>query len=227
MRGRSVSHTSLLCSCLAVLLVCAGCTSIPSGQKGTPTRSPLASSTPLVVARPQPTPISGLLDPPPATCPASSPLQILTQDDFGGGFTSPASFLGASPVWQQGLPQSGSTLHLNRFGPDPLPGTKVLWVVGPNSLQPVTLRGREVDTGALLWFEIYPDPGLPSGFQGHSTYTTSAVLDPAAPNRGSTDNGTGHWSIFGIGLIMLTAGCYQLDVSWPRGSWQAIYAAGR
>lgn len=219
---------------LLALLLLGGCgTGQPSaaGQAtatlpGAPEATPLPTGTATPGAGP--TPVTGLLDPAPTNCPVSSPLQMLTQENFGGGFSSPISFLGASPVWQFGLPQGGGTLNLNQNGAEPLPGTKVLWVVGPNYAQPVTLSGQEVRTGAPLWFTVFaPNFRLTSDLQAVPSFTTTATLDPAAPNRGSTDNSTGHWTIFGIGITVVAAGCYQLDVSWPGGSWHAIYAVGR
>ncbi|MGH2485615.1 MAG: hypothetical protein ACRDHE_06355, partial [Ktedonobacterales bacterium] len=105
---------------------------------------------------------------------------------------------------------------------------KVMWVVGPNVAQPVTLTGHDLRSGAALWFQVYPSNGVPTDNpDAISIYTTHAVLDPAAPNRGSTDNTTGHWNIWGVGIIVLSAGCYQLDVTSASGSWTTIFAAGR
>jgi hypothetical protein len=53
------------------------------------------------------------------------------------------------------------------------------------------------------------------------------VLDPAAPNRGGTTNSKGQWGIWGIGIIPLAAGCYDLEVAWTGGHWHTVFAAGR
>ena len=95
-----------------------------------------------------------------------------------------------------------------------------MWIVGPNYFQPVTLSGREMRANAPMWFEVYQGAGTTSIF------TTHATLDPGAPNRGSTEPSSGHWNIWGIGLLVLSAGCYELDVTWSGGSWRVIYAAG-
>jgi hypothetical protein len=147
----------------------------------------------------------------------------MTQDNFGGGFIGTVSFQGGSPAWQLGLGSDG-IVHLHQSREYSYSSTKVMWVVGPNYPLPVTLSGHEVNSGAPLWFEIYPSNDIIGG--GASSYTTQAPLDPAEPNRGSTDNSTGHWNIWGIGIIALTAGCYELDATWSGGGWQAIYAIG-
>ena len=218
-----------ICSLLILLVVCAGCAN-PTAQ---PTTSRTQASTPIIAGTATSTPIStashtpptadGPLGPVPANCPASSPLQTMTQDNFGGGFIGTVSFQGGSPAWQLGLGTDG-IVHLHQDREYSYASTKVMWVVGPNYSLPVTLSGHEVNSGAPLWFAIYPSNDLIGG--GASLYAIQAVLDPAAPNRGSTDNSTGHWNIWGIGLIALTAGCYELDVNSSGGGWQAVYAIG-
>jgi hypothetical protein len=199
---------------LMALVVLAGCASNPVTQQATPKlRAPSPTATPGSTITPPP--LNGPPGTAPSDCPASPSLQTMTQNNFGGGFSSPISFQGASPVWQLGLPTDGSPLHVSA-GNDLWPSTKVMWVVGPNVVQPVTLTGHELRTGTLLWFEIFP-----------SGPRQSAVLDPTDPNRGSTDNSTGHWNIWGIGIVVLAAGCYEVDVSSPEGSWHAIYAIGQ
>jgi len=171
-----------------------------------------------------PPPLRGPLGAAPTNCPASPAIQTMTQNNFGGGFIGQVSFQGGHPAWELGLPDAGRPLQLGATGGDqPWPSTKVMWVVGPNVAQPVTLTGHDLRTRAPLWFQIYPNPYSAAD----SVYTTSAVLDPMAPNRGSTDNSTGHWNIWGIGIIALAAGCYELDVSSAGGGWHAIYPIGR
>ncbi len=221
-----------ICGLLILLLVCAGCGNstvqpiTSRTQASTPPIAGTAPITPLPITGSQPPTASGPLGPAPTTCPASPHLQTMTQDHFGGGFSSPISFQGGSFVWQLGLPTDGSPIQLHQDNVHSYSSTKVMWVVGPNYAQVVTLSGHEVHTGAPLWFEIYPSNSQPISSSTPSTYYTQAPLDPAAPNRGSTDNSTGHWNIWGIGLIALTAGCYELDATWSGGGWQAIYAIG-
>jgi hypothetical protein len=144
-----------------------------------------------------------------------------------GGFVGETRFQGSAPAWELGM--GIGPLHLNdASGPTPYPSTKVMWVVGPNYSQPVTLTGHDLRSGATLWFQVYPSNSVVTNDpDADSIYTTQAMLDPSAPNRGSTANSTGHWNIWGIGLMVLKAGCYELDVSSQQGSWHMVFAAGR
>ena len=226
---RQSSAIAVVCSLLILLMICAGCGNSPSR----PTASRTQASTSTIVGTVSITPTSttsytpptanGPLGPAPTNCPASPPLQTMTQDSFGGGFIGTVSFQGGAPAWQLGLGSDG-IVHLHQDREYSYSSTKVMWVVGPNYPLPVTLSGHEINSGAPLWFEIYPSNDIIGG--GASSYAIQAILDPAAPNRGSADNSTGHWNIWGIGLIALTAGCYELDATWLGGGWQAIYAIG-
>ena len=64
------------------------------------------------------------------------------------------------------------------------------------------------------------------GVLATSVFTTSATLDPGAPNRSSANPSSGLWNIWGIGLLVLSAGCYELDATWSGGGWRTVYAAG-
>jgi hypothetical protein len=210
------------------MLAGSGCAASGAAQKPTATPTALTFPTPLrtLPVGIRPSPVAGLLDPAPTDCAAFPPPHTFTRSDFGGGFIGSVTFQGSSPAWELGLV---SPLNLNQYsGPVPYPSAKVMWVVGPNYLELVTLQGYDVRTGAPLWFQIYPSNGVPTDNpDAISAYTTYAALDPRAPNRGSTDNSTGHWNIWGIGIIVLAAGCYELDVTWPQGRWSVVFAAGR
>lgn len=226
---RQSSATGGICSLLILLVICAGCGNPPAQsstsrtQASTPTIAGTAPITPIPTTGSQPPTASGPLGPAPTNCPASPPLQTMTQDNFGGGFIGTVSFQGSAPAWQLGL-GTDRVVHLYQDNVHSYSSTKVMWVVGPNYSLPITLSGHEVNSRAALWFEIYPSNDIIGG--GASSYAIQAPLDPAAPNRGSTDNSTGHWNIWGIGIIVLTAGCYELDANWSGGGWLAIYAIG-
>jgi hypothetical protein len=208
---------------LAVAL--AGCDAGTSG-------SAAATATPLPTTTRPPTPLpaasagqqlpafNGSLGPAPGNCPASPPLRDYQTSDFGGGFSGHITFQGGKPVWEMGL---GRVIHLVR-DPSGYYTTKVMWVVGPDYAQPVTLTAAAVHGSTPLWFDIYPPNGGPDPTRG--VYSTSAVLDPGFPNRGTADNATGHWNIWGVGLIALSAGCYDFTASWASGSWHTIIAVG-
>jgi len=210
---------ALLATCIttsAALALLSGCSvdrSPTVSQASTATPSPTQIILP--PSTPPPT-VTGTLSAPPSNCHTSPPIQTMTVNDFGGGFIGTTTFAGASPAWELGF---GSEMAMSGT---PYPSTKIMWVVGPNYAQPVTLSGHELRTGAPLWFDIYPN----NRTGGDDYYTTSATLDPSAPNRGSTDNSTGQWNIWGIGIIATAAGCYQLDVTSSAGTWHAVLAVG-
>lgn len=206
---------ALLIAALALALL-AGCSlggSTPIAATSTATAG--ATTTSATTGTLPPT-VTGSLGPPPSSCQTSPPPRSMTVTNFGGGFSGTTTFSGAAPAWELGF---GTEMQMRGT---PYPSTKIMWVVGPNYAQPVVLSGHELTTGAPLWFDVYPGTG---GRQDH--YTTSATLDPASPNRGSTDNSTGDWNIWGIGIIASAAGCYRLDVVPQSGaSWHAVVAVG-
>src|SRR5579872_1530528 len=142
----------------------------------------LVNVPPTPTARPTATPslppaVTSTLGPPPTDCATVDPPQTLTTTDFGGGFSGTTTFDGASPAWELGIGDDG-TMPLYGVG-NPYPSTKIMWVVGPNYAQPVTLSGHELASSAPLWFDIYPN----NLTGGQDWYGNAAVLDPAAPNR--------------------------------------------
>ncbi len=203
------------------LIALSGCaTPAVGGATPTPSVRPTALATPIL----PPTPLGSALGPPPTDCQTLPPPQTFTMTSgFGGGFVDPVFFQGGPPAWTLGF---ASPLHAGDFGgPDnPYPAFKVMWVVGPDFTGIVTLEGHDLRTNAPLWFQIYPSNYSPDN---PSVYTTRAALDPQSPNRGTTTNSKGHWSIWGIGLIPLAAGCYELDVSSSGGTWHTVFAAGK
>jgi hypothetical protein len=210
-------------SLLALLVTLAACASPAVRTQPTPT--PASTPSPTATSVPFPSPLTRPLGLAPKSCPAGPPLDTFTIDDtFGGGFVGGDVFAGRSPVWTLYL-NTGTTLSLESFAgtvtPSPYPATKVMWIVGPNYHQPVTLSGHELSTGAPVWFDLSAvgsGPGNPM---------TTAVLDPANPNRGDTGNTSGLWNIWGILLYFFAAGCYQIDAAWAGGSWQVLVAVGR
>jgi hypothetical protein len=142
----------------------------------------------------------------------------------GLGFSSGVTLHGRDPVWEVGLPEDG-VLHLGSFGRSTFgyPSMKVMWLTGPTNPGTVTLSGHDARTGARLWFEIYPSnlaADLPTELE------PVAILDPASPNRGFGEVQGGRWAVWGIGIDVLSAGCYTLEATWPGGSWDATVAAG-
>jgi hypothetical protein len=229
---------AILCSLLLLLPFFAGCGGSQVNQQATPTQGGAATLAPSPTVGPvtsptatpdrklRPPAVNSPLGPAPADCPASPTLQTFTMENFGGGFSGAFTAHGATPAWAL-LGPGGDTIPLYWDSSQSWPSTKVMWVVGPNYAEPVTLIGHDVRSGTPLWFQVYPSNSLPtSDPDADSIYTTHAVLDPNAPNRGGTENSTGHWNIWGLGVIALASGCYELDATWAEGSWSAIYVVG-
>ncbi len=219
----SLGHLLRRVSLLALLLTITACASPTVRTQPHPT--PDSTPSPTATSVPFPSPLTSLLGPAPTHCPAGPQLATFTIDDmFGGGFVGGDMFVGRSPVWTLGL-YPGARVSLEPVTgtatPSPYPSIKVMWIVGPNYPQPVTLSGHELSTDAPVWFDLSPvgnGPGNP---------VTMAVLDPAAPNRGDTRNASGLWNIWGILLYFFASGCYQITAAWAGGSWQMVIAVGR
>ncbi len=223
--GEQSALAAALLAMLVIFAACAPPASAPPGSQKV-TASPTLAPVPPTSSAARPSPVAGLLGPAPENCLTASPPSSFTMADFGGGFIGNATFQGASPAWEMGL---GMVLSLNQnAGPVPYPQTKVMWVVGPNYSHSVALAGRELSTGAPLWFQIYPSNAAPiTNPDAQSTYTTDALLTAHASNRGQALNSAGAWDVWGIGIVVLVAGCYELNVSWLGGQWRTVFAAGR
>jgi hypothetical protein len=121
----------------------------------------------------------------------------------------------AAPVWHA---EQGATT------PRSYPGTKFLWEVGPNFTQPVRLEVTNLGTGEGGWWG-----------QNGTPETPYLILDPSGigPTYAElhTSPGPGYpvpgWREYGSYLIIMQAGCYALQVTWPGGSWRLTFAAGR
>lgn len=162
-----------------------------------------------------PSPTPALLGSPPLDCPVLSPPKTLDFPHFGNG--NDTHFLGSPPVWIAAS-----------FLPNPIhvgtsPTWKMVVEVGPDYLRSVSLRIRNLSTGALAeWTAGNPQTGV----------TQTVVLDPAqqdpspqgpAAYHGSPEVGWNEWGVF---PMFPSAGCYRLEISWPQGQWQSIFAVG-
>jgi hypothetical protein len=141
-----------------------------------------------------------------------------------GGYSDPVELEGQPPVWEYGLFVSEpGPFYMYPSGPTstPYPGIKVNFLVGPDYMQAVTLQGRDLLSGTPLWFDMRTNGDDPHQF------TMLATLDPTHPNNGIIPTSQGQWNVWGIVLIFTHAGCYDLQVSWAGGAWQAVIAVGR
>jgi len=91
---------------------------------------------------------------------------------------------------------------------------KVIWEVGPNYASPIALRVTQSDDQAALWMEVNGSP------------TKTPTLDPSHPSHPESALGE-DWREWGSYLYIPTAGCYRLKATWPEGSWEVSFAAGR
>jgi hypothetical protein len=157
--------------------------------------------------------VTGLLDPIPSDCQPTLPPETRTYDQFGA-FLDPVTLHGGGQAWLAG---NITVLHLNRLGPNPLPGVKIFWVTGPNPTKTITAHGQDQRSGTPIWFQIDRSP-----------LATTLEMAPGESNRDATYTSDGNlWDIWGIAMIFVQAGCYHLEARWPGGQWSMTIAAGR
>lgn len=202
MRSRSIGIVALLC------LVLTGCASsgVPLTSQVNPTspgRTAIATATATPTASPPP------LGPVPQDCPISNP----PRQTIGG-----MPMIGASPVWAAWLP--GPSLFRQPPGsistyeaPYGWEMTKVVWEVGPNNTQPVTIQGQDLFDHTPMMVELLTSP------------TVHTVLDPHHPDHPISVIGPG-WAEWGCYIVVPKAGCYTMNVSWATGHWSVTFAFG-
>jgi hypothetical protein len=192
----------------AVLLLLTGCTSsgtpkVVSVSTKQPTNIPIATSTSFF-----PIPTVG---PVPLTCPISNP----TRHSIGG-----MGLIGRAPAWAAWPPgpsvfQEGPITNTSPYNPGHgWDMTKVVWEVGPNCTHTITIQGYELFNHTPLLIQIV-----------NNTPTAHAVLDPHNPGHPRSVIGGG-WAEWGSYIVVPKAGCYVLEVSWPKGHWTLKFAFG-
>ena len=209
-RDRMVRRFRLATGLLLGLLVVSGCAT--TLVRPLPTPSPTLTPSP-----PNPFPLTTPLASPPTDCPATPPLQHIDFAQFGS-FSGPVRFFGGAPVWIPDEYFPHPIMHVEPpsagLGPDPYPGFKILWEIGPNTLPPTTARVTNLRTGARGWWG-----------NSNKLPPTKVVFDiEGGIDHGEVDTG---WHEWGSLLFVPAAGCYALDVRWAGGSWRTIFAAGR
>jgi hypothetical protein len=192
-----------VCSLLILVLL----TACSTGQ-GSSSSTPTARPQPTQQTSPGPSPVATLLAQAPQGCPLGPSLGSKVFPQFNG---SPAT--GSGPVWEFGLP-ANATLNLDQLGYTPWPGTKILWPIGPDIPDIVTVRVTNLMTGTEAWWDIGvgdPPPNQP---------VRPLILDGVG-NRG------GGPPTFGAFLYLPQAGCFAMTVSWTGGQWRLLFAVGR
>ena len=213
------------CISLVAVLLLASCASGSTAVTGTtPTATLRPSPTP--ATRVLPSPVLTPLAAPPQDCALTAPPQTMTVAQLGPNAN--AQLVGGGAFWIYGGFYQ-SVLHLGPFGGDPRwPIDKVVVEVGPHYDQPVTLRLRELRTGALAW---WTDGQTPPG-----AATQTLTLDPqqdtesvgviaGLPDVPHGEVALGWWE-WGVFPMFTTAGCYAWEVNWSGGSWQSVIAVG-
>lgn len=211
----SASLGSLFSSLLAIALLAVSLAACdPFGPSGSASVTP--SITPSTPSPVPPSPVVGILPPPPTNCPTSPPLDTVTAQP--GGYTQPVQMYGHSPVWiPDGYVPQGQ-VSLNHPGtPVPNPGISIMWEVGPGQNPQVAIRATNERTGDLGWW----------------TSDTSRSESPVLDFGGDPiDAVPGEYNEFFSALYLYQAGCYRLDVTWKgsdpssSGDWYIIFAAG-
>jgi hypothetical protein len=178
-----------------------------------PTYPPLPTPTPSQAPVPVPTRPHSALAPMPTNCPLTALPGTKVFPKGWGGYLQDATLIGRSPVWA-GI---GLELHLY-IGPQDShggwTGTKILWEVGQDLTTLVTVRVKNLATGASAWWGKGEQP---------PSYPV-LVLD--SRNEGYHGSPASGWYEWGSFLYLLTAGCYSMDVSWPGRLWHIVFAAG-
>lgn len=225
--------------CLLAALLLSSCS--PSNTT-TSLTTPTATSAGTVISQPTsastaiisvtPTIVSGLqpvttpLAAPPQECVTKPPPSMRHLESLGGN--SNVTLVGGGPFWIYGMYYPGKVLHMAAFGNSQWPMTKIVVEVGPNYNQPVILRLRQEETGALAWWtdaQAPPRAATQTLILDPETDTEDVGPIPGVPDvpHGSPDPG---WSEWGVFPLFQVAGCYTLEVSWSGGSWQSSFAVG-
>ena len=203
---------------MITLLLFSSCTA-SENQQTQPALHPGATlpitATSAAVTSPQPTP-TPRPGPLPQNCPVSNPARHTISPNI-------SSVIGTSPVWAAWIP-GPNIFHLIPPPNSPYPSTyeapygwdltKVVWEVGPDYHEFVTIRGYAVSDHTPLLFQFT-----------NATPTANAVLDPQHPDHPVSDLGP-NWAEWGSDIIVPKAGCYVMEVSWPVGHWDLTFAVG-
>jgi hypothetical protein len=135
------------------------------------------------------------------------------------GFGDYGNLAGRAPVWAgfyASFDPAGRRYRIEQDAPRTEYGwrIKVLWVVGPMLEHPARIGGRDLTTGAALWFEIGDEDRAPTPF---------GVLDPANPGVPPTSAG---YKEFPSYVYVPQAGCYAVEAEWTAGRWRLVVGLG-
>ncbi|MDQ6662633.1 MAG: SRPBCC domain-containing protein [Chloroflexota bacterium] len=203
----------ILVPILLLPLFLVGCTSTetPHTQSTSLKPTPKASA---VTALPTSVSSEPKLAPVPRNCPISTPIRRLI-------FSELSPVIGTSPVWASWPPGPSifrspprSIYPSSYEAPYGWAITKIVWEVGPNYPQSITVRGYDLSDQTPLMIQLLDN-----------TPTVDTVLDPQHPDHPVSVIGNG-WAEWGSYIVVPKAGCYTLDVSWSTGHWDITFAFG-
>lgn len=207
---------------LSLLLLSCAPVPITTTSTGTSPQAPSPTTSAVMPTKsvPTPMPLTGQLDPAPKNCPiVPAPATMAVRGPWGG-FSGDVTFVGKAPVWIFDFAgalndRSHPVLHLSKeMVSSSYPGTKILWEVGPKYPEVVTVRATDMQTGELAWWDMDGQ---------HATSVMRLTKDMGSLHHGEVVSG---WQEWGSTLHILKAGCYKLEVSWPKGLWSMQFAAG-
>jgi hypothetical protein len=144
----------------------------------------------------------------------------VTVPAFGGFSGGTVQLTGHAPVWivEAFYPVPTGVVDLSEPTPPSAanpewPILPIIWAFGPNAVPPVTVQVHELQSGTLAWWgEVNSGPQLP-------ILTLNSPAD-SQPTQRYVGGGA---PVF---LFITRAGCYQMEVTWPGGSWSVNFAAG-
>jgi len=206
-------HLVSILSFSFVIVACSQTTSSPAVATTTPSisisptaPSPSPTSTPTLL----PTRTASFL----GTVPQNCLLGPTPRSIFGG--LGPV--IGKAPVWATGFAGPHAMILIPSYDTYTQHGWtwKILWDVGPHFLHQVTIRGKDMHTGTPLRLQ----------FANADPIVTSLLLEPNRPDHLGAGAGPSYEE-WGSYLYIPTAGCYQLEATWPGGQWSFLFAAGR
>lgn len=146
---------------------------------------------------------------PTITCPSRAPVDTISE-------------IGEFPLWLGNFDGPDATIHLDRISVPDLTAWNG-WAVTlhlfmkVNLNDPVTLTVGNLGDGPSPTFAMH---------NGLSPVTSIALAyrRPSTVSAQATQAQTGVWDTT---LLIPSSGCYYFTTSWPRGSWQVVFAAGR
>jgi hypothetical protein len=135
------------------------------------------------------------------------------------GFTrSPVQLTGRGPAWIVTSYPPPRVVEVPEPTPPPSsampewPFIQVYWVIGPNAPPTMTVQVHDLESHTPAWWgaDFASSPQMPI-----------LTLNPPADIPAHSYVAGTPWLLF-----ITRAGCYQMDVAWPGGSWSLIFAAG-